>query len=83
MTYRIFLFYTFQSCTQFAPNFERCTQPAPKSVREGILLALGTLRLRMIYTSVGVTSAFVFDRVLNFRRSKGQKQSLQCRFSTM
>ncbi len=34
---------------------------APKSVREGILLALGTLRLRMIYTSVGVTSAFVFD----------------------
>ena len=51
---------------------------APKSVRKGTS-TLGTLRLRMIYTSVGVTSAFVFVQGLNFRGSSGQKQSVQCR----
>ena len=34
-----------------------------KSVREGTM-TLGTLRLRIIYTSVGVTSAIVFERDL-------------------
>ena len=33
MTYRTFLFLTFQICTQFAPIFERCTQPAPISLQ--------------------------------------------------
>ena len=33
----------------------------------------------MIYTSVGVTSAYVFEQGLNFRRSSSQKQSVQCR----
>ena len=43
-------------------------------------LALGTLRLRTIYTSVGVTSAIVFVQGLNFLGSNSQKQSVQCRF---
>ena len=44
--------------------------------------ALGTLRLRNIYTSVGVTSTFVLSRI-EFPRFKRSKQSVQCRFSTM
>ena len=36
MTYRIFLFLTFQSCTQFAPNFERCPQPAPTTLQNSL-----------------------------------------------
>jgi len=32
MTYRTFLFLTFQICTHFASNFERCTQPAPTTL---------------------------------------------------
>ena len=51
---------------------------APKSVREGIICPRHT-PAAYIYTSVGVTSAFVFEQGLNFRRSSSQKQSVQCR----
>jgi len=46
-------------------------------------MTLGTLRLRMLYTSVGVTSAIALIKSLSFLRSSHQKQRVQCRFSTM
>ena len=50
----------------------------PKSVHRGYKYPRHT-PAAYIYTPVGVTSAIVFDRDLNFRRSSHQKQSVQCR----